>query len=582
MFETERRSAISSSELGLYSDRADRYNRNNYGFIIRKFVIVVMAIVAVILAGIFIYDFAAGASASSKVSQETKHIYILQNALKKSNYLTKKTTTTTTLTPLLSSDLQKRSDDDVQQLGFIDNDDDNNNNNNNNNNDEKKRNFDIDLPEMRGQSLENFKLRKKLLQPNEVDEGDGEVEVKQTVKNHAVVYRVKQMYKPPKDNEKESTEETKPAPFHFEFRAPRPEAFKRPKFPQLTQYRYPQSSKNIQDIIKYLAHDPDATKRGIKFTGVYMNPQKYDRHSEIGETMSNSDKAEYSSYSQNSEEDNEDEEENKEENNNENYQYSQQTIGDSFFPYKPRHPADVNLLAPPASFVPSNVRFSQEINRHHPYIESYHHRPMLIKPQTQIEQSYETSALQSSNYGKKKSKPKPKPFSVMLDIYPMTELNDQSITNNQKISTRPKNVINTDDYIDSRRPGGIYGRGGRFYPGNFAVPTQPIPIVAIPTNDPTNTDDDEKQQMIFHLNLYPRKKNNKQNRNDAVQRSEIIHEDSQENLMKNIMLPFNTITKQLAVHSAIENAKFENNEELNDENKQTKNYQENELKNNNE
>lgn len=71
-------------------------------------------------------------------------------------------------------------------------------------------------------------------------------------------------------------------------------------------------------------------------------------------------------------------------------------------------------------------------------------------------------------------------------------------------------------------------------------------------------------------------------RNDAVQRSELIHEeDSQENLMKNIMLPFNTITKQLAVHSAIENAKFENNRETNDENAQqleAKNYQENELK----
>lgn len=49
MFETERRSAISSSELGLYSDRADRYNRSKYGSIIRKFVIVVMAIVTIIL-----------------------------------------------------------------------------------------------------------------------------------------------------------------------------------------------------------------------------------------------------------------------------------------------------------------------------------------------------------------------------------------------------------------------------------------------------------------------------------------------------------------------------------------------------
>lgn len=49
MFETGRRSAISSSELGLYSDRADRYNTNKYGSVVKKFVIVVMAIVAVIL-----------------------------------------------------------------------------------------------------------------------------------------------------------------------------------------------------------------------------------------------------------------------------------------------------------------------------------------------------------------------------------------------------------------------------------------------------------------------------------------------------------------------------------------------------
>lgn len=52
MFETGRRSAISTSELGLYSDRGDRYNRNKYGPIVRKFVIVVMAVVAVILVSI--------------------------------------------------------------------------------------------------------------------------------------------------------------------------------------------------------------------------------------------------------------------------------------------------------------------------------------------------------------------------------------------------------------------------------------------------------------------------------------------------------------------------------------------------
>lgn len=49
MFETGRRSAISSSELGLYSDRSDYYNNNKYGPVVRKVVIGIMAVVAVIL-----------------------------------------------------------------------------------------------------------------------------------------------------------------------------------------------------------------------------------------------------------------------------------------------------------------------------------------------------------------------------------------------------------------------------------------------------------------------------------------------------------------------------------------------------
>ena len=49
MFETGRRSAISTSELGLYSDRGDRYNRSKYGSLIKKFVIGVMAVVTVVL-----------------------------------------------------------------------------------------------------------------------------------------------------------------------------------------------------------------------------------------------------------------------------------------------------------------------------------------------------------------------------------------------------------------------------------------------------------------------------------------------------------------------------------------------------
>lgn len=49
MLETGRRSAISTSELGLYSDRGDRYSRSRYGLIARKLAIGVMVVVTVIL-----------------------------------------------------------------------------------------------------------------------------------------------------------------------------------------------------------------------------------------------------------------------------------------------------------------------------------------------------------------------------------------------------------------------------------------------------------------------------------------------------------------------------------------------------
>lgn len=124
----------------------------------------------------------------------------------------------------------------------------------------------------------------------------------------------------------------RPTPFHWEFKTPYPTSFKRPRYPQLTQYRYPHSSRSIQDIIKYLTNNADMPNRGIKFSGVYMNPKKYDLVSDMGEMMSSSDKSE----------------------ENETPPYpikSGSYSNDPFYQYKPKHPADVNLLAT------SNVRF---------------------------------------------------------------------------------------------------------------------------------------------------------------------------------------------------------------------------------
>lgn len=79
----------------------------------------------------------------------------------------------------------------------------------------------------------------------------------------------------------------------------------------------------------------------------------------------------------------------------------------------------------------------------------------------------------------------------MLDIYPITDIMEQ----NKKI-TRPKQVP-VEDY-ELRRPV-QYNRGPKFYA------TPPQSVAGIPNQ--ATSEEEERQQMIFHLNLFPRKKN---------------------------------------------------------------------------
>lgn len=145
-----------------------------------------------------------------------------------------------------------------------------------------------------------------------------------------------------------SSEENRPLPFHWELKTPQPTAFKRPRYPQLTQYRYPYASRNIQDIIKYLTNDADLSNRGIKFTGVYVNPKKYDLYPGAGEMMSNSDRSE--------------------EDETPPYPLNE----DPFYQYKPKHPADVNLLAT------SNVRSVEKESTYHWWLETWQMERMQV------------------------------------------------------------------------------------------------------------------------------------------------------------------------------------------------------------
>lgn len=108
-------------------------------------------------------------------------------------------------------------------------------------------------------------------------------------------------------------------------------------------------------------------------------------------------------------------------------------------------------------------------------------RPINYYKPTSIDSIYESPISYSNNYSKKR---KPQPFSVMLDIYPITDIAE----NQNKKGSRPRQVP-VEDY-EVRRPI-QYNRGPKFY----SPPPQ------------TLSDEDERQQMVFHLNLYPRKKN---------------------------------------------------------------------------
>ncbi|OAD57756.1 hypothetical protein WN48_01451 [Eufriesea mexicana] len=495
MLETGRRTVISTSQLGLYSDHGDRYHRSRYSSITRKLAIGVMVVVTVILVGIFLYDFASASSVNSKLNQETKHMYILQNALKKPSNLTKKSLNSTVspeVNRTSSIYIQDRLDNDNYGNPFLYDD-----------TGAQK----VTDAELRSQNLDNFKLRKRVLKSVEskVDEA---AEGKQLFDNHAIVYRVRHRHKYPESEEDESSEESRPTPFHWELKTPQPTSFKRPRYPQLTQYRYPHASRNIQDIIKYLTSDADLPNRGIKFTGVYVNPKKYDLYPEAGEMMSNSDRSEEEEGSP--------------------YQLNE----DPFYRYKPKHPADVNLLAT------SNVRFSP--TGLHRYNYDAYGRPSSYYKPTSMESMYENPMSYPSNYGKKR---KPQPFSVMLDIYPITDIVEQN-----KKGNRPKQVP-MDDY-ELKRPL-QYNRGPKFYP------SPPQSMTGMP-NQPM-TEEEERQQMIFHLNLYPRKKN-KMSRYDVLQRSESMAPDERRQFVDKVWSPLETIAK----HLAVEQSKFMDTEKPND------------------
>ncbi|KAL7287947.1 hypothetical protein TKK_0018005 [Trichogramma kaykai] len=634
MYSSERRSAISTSELGLYSDHSHYNNNYTNGSTVRKFVIGIMVVVAVLLIGIFLYDFASSAAISSKVSQETKHIYILQNSLRKppsSAGFSRRSLTSTRSnvssapSNVGSPDAIEDRADDVRNSdykfeagdGDVENDEPRRDEEASASSEimQRMHRMIVDEPEARMQNLENFKLRESLLgvggkindqreqqrqslQPEhksqEIDASENARNEQQIVDNHAMIYRVSRLRLPESETshhnnnnnnnnnvptafsasaaEDKSQSASGGAPFRFELKGPAPASFKRQqKYPQLSQYRYPHPSRSIQDIVKYLTND-----RGLKFTGYYVSPKKFDAGpvSSAEADPEGDDDGFYTAGDELSDEQSAPSPYAIAFNNNNNNNNGGGGGGDPLYHYKPKHPADVNLLAA------TNLRFSPYgVQRYNPYFydqqqqqqqqqpqsQQHHRRPHSSKHSTRHhhhhhqhqhqQQSYSSESQLDSlgsygtNYGKRR--PKPKPFSVMLDIYPITDDNNNNNNNNKNNNnyngpgtetsrkTSMPRFKGVADEFDTRPP---RPRRPKEQQLQMAASSAFVPTVSSPPY--SGHDNDEKHQMILHLNLYPKRKG-KYSRNEVIDRAESLRSGEKERLLERMIVPFQELTKQL-------------------------------------
>ncbi|XP_011505907.1 PREDICTED: uncharacterized protein LOC105368573 isoform X2 [Ceratosolen solmsi marchali] len=502
MFRIGRRSAVSTSELGLYSDHSDNYSRSIYGAAVRKFIIGIMVVVSVILIGIFLYDFASTASINSKVNQETKHIYILQNSLKKANNGTLRKSGVT-LAPTIyivnsshASILEDRLDDD-HNLVYKDIESLRSRSENLTVDDLKPRSPNLLSIKIPNGKLDRLQYRNEASR-NQQDQG--------TIDNHAMMYRVRSKLPYSEEDKAKSNNDynQRATPFQFEMKGSPPASLKRQKYPQLTQYRYPHTSRNIQDIIKYLTSESNTLNRGVKFTGHYVGSKKYDIDSGHANDYGESTMRDGAT----------------------NDQRSLTYMSDPLYKYKPKYPSDVNLLAT------SNLRFSpMDTYTYKPYYDPNHHRLTSNKQPIYHETQYDNSGLYTVNSYVKKQKPKP--FSVMLDIYPITDTMEQT-----------KNSASNGKYSELH---GTHSQSS--YPISMQNEQHRVPA------------DEEKHQMILHLNLYPKKKI-KATRNSAIERSERFPRDGGKRPFEKIMIPLDMITKRLTDNVAIENAKLYENKDI--------------------
>lgn len=354
-----------------------------------------------------------------------------------------------------------------------------------------------------------------------------------------------------------------PKPFGYEYKSMYPMPFQKTdrsdnNYPQLTNYRSANQMKNIEELIQYMGDelfkengDPRSTNpnRRIKFSGIYLRPRKSNTHElrnvDVYERKINHKRLKDDMKTSPTE-----------------FQKPKSNPLDPFFSFKPNQPGDINLLAERKfRFSPT---FTQSRLKHHNVKQPIKYIP--LHENSKCDYDCNTQDTQSSDYNPSldveeydfdeqpivkttlntqsvKRHSKKRPLSVMLDIYPMEDQDEQTMafpdhlkdppvtTSRPKIKIKPKpffpqpysyNMPPSPNYY---HPNYGYYPNGYYYPNNRQISNRtPFkPQVVLPpelqtrfTKKKNNTTENVPTQMLVHLNLYPKRKILKTNKNDET------------------------------------------------------------------
>jgi len=310
-----------------------------------------------------------------------------------------------------------------------------------------------------------------------------------------------------------------------------PEVVKSAAYPQLQTYRYPQNSRNIQDILRYVTGSnrvrqtqwPTAVKKAAKVAGMYVSPSE-----NFGASTFVAARPEAAFLAATTASTPGNPQGGKPLNG---HAY----ISDPFHPYKPADPTEINHLADHSSpFADGELPYSYPKSTKHSHLRGHFgnkvqptpYTTAVFKPLGNQDQMATSTANVDSMYFPQQKRGVP-PLSVMLEIYPMSSDDTRATvpfrgTATSNVFRRPATMSLLQKEPSVRRPIALAVDASVASSQTVNVPLPAAPLQfqtqaqqqgtpafgmtlsglpPLPGMGPA----DSKHRMVVHLNFYPKK-----------------------------------------------------------------------------